>query len=233
MNELVILKNEQALTTSLKVAEVFEKRHDHILEKIESLKAELTTPENMGVLNENYNPQFFKSSYKNSQGKSQPMFLLNRDAFMEVVGNLNGVKARQFKRKYFAAFNAMEKKLQELNDPIRIATRYQGKLTRLKETDVIKQLVAYAKTQGSTHADKLYVVYTNLANKIVGLKAGERDNATIKQLNTLDDVESMIFHVIKLGMAQCKHYKEIYQDCKRRLDWFLEITFDNEKQLVA
>ena len=23
----------------------------------------------------------------------------------------------------------------------------------------------------------------------------------------------MIFHVIKIGMSQCKHYKEIYKDC--------------------
>jgi len=112
-------------------------------------------------------------------------------------------------------------------------TRRLGKLTRRSETHVIADLIEYAKVQGSKHADQLYQVYSKLANKIVGLKGGERDNATIKQLNTLDDVESMIFHVIKLGMAQCKHYKEIYQDCKRRLDWFLEITFGTEKQLVA
>lgn len=66
------------------------------------------------------------------------------------------------------------------------------------------------------------------------LKCGnnERDLASIKQLNTLDDVESMIFHIIRRGMAQCKHYKEIYQDCKIRLDAFLEITF-GEQRLIA
>ena len=31
MNDLVIMKNKQAVTTSLEVADVFEKRHDHIL----------------------------------------------------------------------------------------------------------------------------------------------------------------------------------------------------------
>ena len=34
MNELVIMQNQQAVTTSLKVAEVFGKRHDHILRDI-------------------------------------------------------------------------------------------------------------------------------------------------------------------------------------------------------
>lgn len=35
MNELVFLKSSQALTTSLKVAEYFEKRHDRLLQTIE------------------------------------------------------------------------------------------------------------------------------------------------------------------------------------------------------
>lgn len=163
MTELVIIQRNQALTTSLKVAEYFGKRHDHILAKIDSLKAELQIPENLGVQNENYSPQFIRSSYKNLQGKLQPMYLLNRDAFMEVVGNLNGTKARQFKREYYAAFNAMEKKLQELNDPLRIATRCHGRVTRSEETDVLKQLVEYAKSQGSTHSDKLYIAYRKAA----------------------------------------------------------------------
>lgn len=38
MNELVIMKSEQALTTSLKVAETFEKTHRHVLRDIDSLK---------------------------------------------------------------------------------------------------------------------------------------------------------------------------------------------------
>lgn len=38
MNDLVIMKNKQAVTTSLEVADVFEKRHDHILRDIDKLK---------------------------------------------------------------------------------------------------------------------------------------------------------------------------------------------------
>ena len=172
MNDLVFLQKNQALTTSLRVAEYFEKPHKNILAKIESLNAEIQSAKILA----DYSPLFFKSSYEDERGRKQIMYLLNRDAFMEVVGNLNGAKARKFKREYYAEFNRMEKKLQELNDPIRIATRYQGKLTRLKETDVIKQLVAYAETQGSKNSDKLYLVYTRLANKVVGLKEIYQDS---------------------------------------------------------
>ena len=38
MTELVILQNEQAITTSLKVAEVFGKRHDNVIQAIEKAK---------------------------------------------------------------------------------------------------------------------------------------------------------------------------------------------------
>lgn len=37
MNNLVIMHDQQAVTTSLKVAEVFGKRHDHVVRDIEAL----------------------------------------------------------------------------------------------------------------------------------------------------------------------------------------------------
>lgn len=38
MQELVILKNKEAVTTSLQVAESFEKKHQHVLRDIDALK---------------------------------------------------------------------------------------------------------------------------------------------------------------------------------------------------
>ena len=84
MNELVIIQNEQALTTSLKVAKYFEKPHKNILAKIEGLNAEIQSAKNLA----DYNPKFFKSDYEDERGRKQIMYLLNRNAFMEVVGNL-------------------------------------------------------------------------------------------------------------------------------------------------
>ena len=47
MNELVFIQNDQALTTSLKIAEVFEKRHDRVLRAIENAMGNL--PQNGDV----------------------------------------------------------------------------------------------------------------------------------------------------------------------------------------
>ena len=221
MNELVTIMKNQALTTSLKVAEYFGKRHTHVLDAIEEIYSAENSAQSF----------FFETTYKDDSGKKNKMYLMNRDGFSLLAMGFTGKKALKFKLAYIQAFNAMEKILQEKATLDWQETRRLGKLTRRSETDVIKDLVEYAKAQGSKHADLLYIAYSNLANKIVGLKSGERNSATIKQLNRLDDVESMILHVIKLGMAQCKHYKEIYQECKRRLDNFLQITFGAYQQL--
>lgn len=43
MNDLVIMKSNQALTTSLKVADTFNKKHQHVMESIRNLTVEFST----------------------------------------------------------------------------------------------------------------------------------------------------------------------------------------------
>jgi Rha family phage regulatory protein len=206
-----------AVVPSLRVAKHFHKRHDRVLRAIENLIAGL--PQNGETLK-----MFFKSTYTEKQNnQTYPMYYMNRDGFSLLVMGFTGKKALEWKVKYIQAFNQMEKLLTEKQTDAWLETRIAGKLTRHSETDVIKELITYAKAQGSEHADKLYITYSRLANKMAGIS--KRDLANIKQLNVLDEVESMILHVIKLGMIQGKHYKEIYQDCKRRLEWWQDCTF--------
>lgn len=76
MNDLVIMQDQQAVTTSLKVAEVFGKKHQHVMEAIRNLTAENSTVENSTV-----EKMFEKSSYINLQKHEQPMYCMNRDGF--------------------------------------------------------------------------------------------------------------------------------------------------------
>ena len=104
-----------------------------------------------------------------------------------------------------------------------IESRKAGKLTRKAETDTIKNLVEYAKTQGSQHADKLYIAYSKLANKMVGVS--KRDEATITELNNLSLMEHIILCEIDSGIIAGKHYKEIYQSCKKRLETVKDLAY--------
>ena len=100
MNDLVFKgQNDQVVTTSLKVAEVFKKEHRHVLDAIRKLM----TAENSAVLQ-----MFREDTYLNDQNKPQPMFIMNRDGFTLLVMGFNGKKALDFKLAYINAFNTME-----------------------------------------------------------------------------------------------------------------------------
>lgn len=207
MNELVYLKNDQALTDSLTIAEMFEKRHTHVLDKIEKIMADSA---------ENSAQCFFKTKYKDASGKWNTKYLMNRDGFTFLAMGFTGKKADEWKWKYINAFNAMEKVIMEKQTNIWLETRQQSKLIRKTETDVIQKLVEYAKAQGSQHADMLYVTYTKLANKMAGIT--KRDSATTAQLNDLSTMERLIANVVLDGIENGVHYKEIYQNSKNRLE---------------
>lgn len=207
MEELVFLKNEQALTDSLTVADMFEKRHTHVLEKIEKILNDSA---------ENSARCFFKSRYKDSKGEWRKKYLMNRDGFTFLAMGFTGKKADAWKWKYINAFNTMEKILTQKQTAEWIETRKQGMLIRKSETNVIQKLVEYAKEQGSTHAEMLYMTYSKLANKMAGIT--NRDQATILQLNDLSTMERVIAGVALDGMEAGIHYKDIYKQSKERLE---------------
>lgn len=106
MNELVFKSGKGTpVTTSLKVAEVFEKDHKNVLRDIENL----TCSQEFRRLN------FAPSSYKNSQNKTQPMFVMTKDGFTFLAMGYTGEKASIFKEKYIDAFNQMETSLKSVN----------------------------------------------------------------------------------------------------------------------
>lgn len=103
MNALVIMKDRQAVTTSLQVAQVFGKQHKDVIEKIE---AKISTAENSALLN-----MFARSEYKASNGKMNKMYYMNRDGFTFIAFGFTGRQADEFKLKYIQAFNAMEEQI--------------------------------------------------------------------------------------------------------------------------
>jgi Rha family phage regulatory protein len=102
---LVIVQDNKALTTSLKVAEVFEKRHDHVLRDIKKLIVETNAIKDAP----NFGEMFYEDTYK----RQKIAYTLNRDAFVLLVMRYSGEKALKFQINYINAFNAMEKYINE------------------------------------------------------------------------------------------------------------------------
>lgn len=99
--DLVIMKDQQAVTTSLQVAEGFDKRHTHVIEAIEN---KINSAENPAQ----YEMMFSEGFYRDKSGKKNKMYYMNRDGFSFIAFGFTGRKADDFKLKYIDAFNQME-----------------------------------------------------------------------------------------------------------------------------
>ena len=106
IDELVQVDKEQVVTDSRKVAEVFGKEHKNVLTAIREI-----------LVAENQATKFFYESEHEYRGQKFPLYLMNRDGFSLLVMGFTGAKAMQWKIRYIEAFNEMEKRLKEQEQP--------------------------------------------------------------------------------------------------------------------
>lgn len=205
--EIVGKQNEEQLvTTSIKVAEKFEKQHKDVLESIRNLVAE------------NSAASFFRETTYENRGRQYPVFEMNRDGFSLLAMGFTGEKALRWKLDYIKAFNEMEKELKRLYQE-----RQQWEIERAKGivirhilTDTIKMKVA-----DSPHKKFMYPNYTKLIYKTLfgktmkelqeqyGVKGKEsiREYMTADDLREVESMEMLISSLINIGMG----YDEIKQ----------------------
>lgn len=132
MQNLVIMKNKQAVTTSLQVAETFEKQHKDVLKAIDLLE----------IGSEELRHQMFYEDSHFNRGKKYRAVLMNRDGFALLAMGFTGKKAMQFKLQYIHAFNAMEGVIRSGNKPLSLPEQIQtialGYTSLEKDVDDIK-----------------------------------------------------------------------------------------------
>jgi len=122
-------ESDELFTTSLLVAKKFEKRHDTVIRKISKLKKETFTRLNIAV-----------SEYMDESGKSNKMYLLNRDAFLFVSMGFTGEKAEEWKLDFIDAFNKMEA----------IIKRHTKNIRKKNWEEIRREAAVESKLMGST-----------------------------------------------------------------------------------
>lgn len=110
----VAIRENRVVTDSISVADFFEKRHDHVLDKIRAVMAECDPAYRL--------PNFREAVYQREnpsggQSISTPMIELTRDAFVLIAMGFTGKKALQWKIRYIEAFNEMEAELLQRSTP--------------------------------------------------------------------------------------------------------------------
>lgn len=104
MSDIVLsMQSGEPVASSRQIAENFEKNHNHVLRDIDSLKKDVS----------NFGQMFFETTAPDSYGREQRTYLMNRDGFTLLAMGFTGKAALEWKLKYIAAFNEMEKKLTE------------------------------------------------------------------------------------------------------------------------
>lgn len=215
MYELVEVRENDIFTTSKIIADGTNNKHNSVTAIIQKYEEDFK---------EFGNVRFLDLKSKNHQGgRPEKVYYLNEEQAALLMTYLrNNEIVRKFKKNLVHQFYTMRRFLIEKQSKLWIETRQANKENRLKETDVIKLLVGYAKEQGSTHSDKLYITYTKLAKAVVG---GKRDSMTASEINNLTLVESIILQTIEIDMSMGMYYKDIYKDCKERINQFMDITY--------
>lgn len=215
MYELVEVRENDVFTNSKIIAEGTNNQHESIVAVIQKYEKDIA---DFGKL------EFSDLKSGNPKGgRPERIYYLNEEQATFVITLLRNSKiVVKFKKELVRQFYAMRKFLIEKQSKLWNDTRIANKENRLKETDVIKLLVEYAREQGSTRSDKLYLAYTKLAKTVIG---GNRDDLTASEMNNLTLVESIILQTIRIDMSMEMNYKDIYQDCKERIKQFLNITY--------
>lgn len=188
-------REERVAVTSLDVAETFGKEHYHVLEDIRTIESGISSPEFSGL--------FLKETYTASNGKKNPMFIMNRDGFTLLVMGYTGESAMRYKLAYIKQFNAMEEALQG-----KLVERQKGIAVRQALTKALQQSNEDSRMHG--HA---YSTYTNCIYKVLfGMNAnqlrekfgmGKRDNLRDRfapeELRAVQSMECLVSGLVDCG----------------------------------
>ena len=207
-----INKEEKVICTSLDVAETFEKYHKDVLESIREIKKDISTAE--------FSALFYEDTYKASNGKKNPMYLMNKDGFTLLVMGYTGQKAMKFKLDYIKQFNTMREMLQNKS-----LEREKGIAVRQALTKALQQSKEDERMHGHAYSNYTNCIYKLLFNKNasqmrkeLGLdkKANVRDYLDEEQLKAVKSMEMLVSGLIDCGWGYDK-IKDFIQQTNTKL----------------
>ena len=197
-------KKEVTVVTSLDVAKTFEKEHYHVIEEIRAIREKTSSTEFSGL--------FYESDYVASNGKKNPMYLMNRDGFTLLVMGYTGEKAMKFKLAYINQFNEMEELLIG-----KLIEREKGIAVRQSLTKAIQMSKENERMHGhaySVYTDIVYrAVFCKTAKQLrekygIDKKANLRDYFTVEELAKVQSIEMIVSGLVNCGWGynEIKHF---------------------------
>ena len=174
------------------------------------------------------------------RGGQEKSYLLNEEQFMLLVTIAKTTpQSIELKMRIIDEFmrmrTALVKATASRNNQDWLSARKDGKQVYFQKTDVIKQFVEYATSQGSQSAKLYYANIAKMENSALFLVEQKypnlREVLNVRQLMQVATADQIVEKALEDGMNDHLHYKDIYKLAKERVIQFSEII--GKSQVIA
>ena len=226
MNDLVFLKGNQPVTTSLIIAEGTNNEHESVMRLIKEHKTAFE--EDWGVVRfsdlKSGNPQGGRPMKVALLNEPQATFLITLLRNSEIVVKFKKRLVRDFYKMREILLNQQNTQWQE----IRGATKVGYK----ELSAAVKELYEWAVSHGCKASEKVfYMNFARLMNKTLGIDPKSRDTLAAWQLFELDKLQFIARTIIAGLLAKNADYHLPYQDCKSAFESYARLSFINQRLL--
>jgi len=219
MKELVIVKKvnkkDVPVTTTKIIADEVGKSHRSIYLLVEKFKSDF---EIFGRVSSQMTPFDTKGGQQNLK-----IYILNEQQTTLLITYLrNNERVREFKIKLVQQFFEMKEFIQQKQTDEWKGAREDTKKFNRTLTDAIKDFVEYAESQGSKSYNRYYKIYADLVNKCLNIESGNRNNLSSDSMRDQTFISKFLEKEIYKGITDNTNYKQIYQNCKHKVEYFME-----------
>ena len=226
MNELVFLKNNQPVTTSLIVAEGTHNEHESVMRLIKGHKADFE--EYWGAVRfsdlKSGNPQGGRPTTVAWLNEPQATFLVTLLRNNEIVVEFKKRLVRDFYRMREILLNRQNVQWQEL--------RGQTKAGYKELSAAVHELYEWAVSHGCKAPEKsFYANFAKLMNKTLGINPKSRDELALWKLFEIEKLQFIARTIIAGLLAQGADYHQPYRDCKSAFESYARLSFIDQRIL--
>ena len=248
-NGIVLVRDGQLVVGTWALASGFEMRHARLKELVEKTKDRLEKYGPLKKVSVTQGNEFLdkkegaihdqkvvmnrgEKREKKRRGGQVDQFLINEDQYVCLLTILpNSEKCLDFKFRLADEFIRMRRVLVKLmvqrQSDDWLEKRSQGVVERSVETDAIKDFIEYARAQGSQSADKYYMIISKMENQsLINIELLNQKHDNVREmvdgfdLDALKMCDRIVAQTIRIGMQLSKHYKDIYKDCRDKVEGF-------------
>ncbi|MBL8366520.1 MAG: Rha family transcriptional regulator [Candidatus Accumulibacter sp.] len=205
-------------TTSLLIAEAFDRSHKNVLQSLDRL-----------IQDDRIDRLEFKPIfYTDEMNREQRAYQLSERGALISMPFIGGNRSREGQRRLVDAFFAARDEISRLHQMHASAdwhqARIEGKTARRNET-VIAAFVEYATNQGSRNARRYYISLTKETNRalfMVTSAVGKnlRQKLSAQQLASVAMAEHIVERSLLESMAEKTFYKDAYRTTAERVRQF-------------